>query len=107
MIFFVDIMIRKSEWQQVIDQNPLVLIDCFATWCGPCKVISPVFDKLSEEATKVKFISVDVDELPDVAQELGVRAMPTFFAFKDGKPLESVLGANPPALQQLVQKVQQ
>jgi len=95
----------KAEWQQTIDSNPVVFVDCYATWCGPCKVISPIFDKLSEEHTNAKFIKVDVDKLPDVAQELGVRAMPTFFAFKDGKPAGDMMGANPPALQQLIAKV--
>lgn len=72
-----------------------VVVDFFATWCGPCKAIAPTVGKLSETYSNVKFLQVDVDKLGSVAQELQVRAMPTFVLFKDGKPLEKrVVGGN-------------
>jgi thioredoxin 1 len=83
-----------------------MVIDCFATWCGPCKVIAPEVVKLSKEYPSTRFYKVDVDEVPDVAQELGVRAMPTFVIFKDGKKVDEVVGANKPALQAAVAKNQ-
>ena len=67
-------------------------------------MISPVFEKLSNQNPGAVFIKVDVDEVPDVAQELGVRAMPTFFAFKNGEKINEMLGANPPGLEQLISK---
>ncbi|KIW11963.1 thioredoxin [Exophiala spinifera] len=83
----------------------LVVVDCFATWCGPCKVIAPEVVKFSESPEfkdKVAFYKIDVDEVPDVAQELGVRAMPTFMLFKNGEKVGEVVGANKRALEQAI-----
>lgn len=82
----------------------LVVLDCFVTWCGPCKAIAPTLVKFSEQYSNVKFYKVDVDESPDVAQELGVRAMPTFYFFKDGEKVGEVVGANPQAIKSTIEK---
>jgi len=77
--------------------DKIVIIDFFATWCGPCKVIAPVIAKMSSEepySEKCTFYKIDVDEAPDVAQELGIRAMPTFGIFKNGEKVDEVVGAN-------------
>lgn len=72
-----------------------MVVDFFATWCGPCKAVAPVVGKLSETYTNVKFLQVDVDKVGSVAQELQVRAMPTFVLFKDGKLQDKrVVGGN-------------
>ena len=81
-----------------------MIIDCFATWCGPCKAIAPKVVELSNHYKNARFYKLDVDELPDVAHELGVRAMPTIFAFKEGEEVGKVVGANTPALESLVKK---
>ena len=81
----------------------VAVIDCFATWCGPCKVIAPQIVQYAKEFPNAKFYKVDVDEVPDIAQELGVRAMPTFKIFKDGEIVGDVVGANPPAIKAAVQ----
>jgi len=78
--------------------SKLVVVDFFATWCGPCKVISPKVDQMSKEHEDVDFYKVDVDELNDVAAEQGIRAMPTFLFFKDGEKVEEVVGANHKAI---------
>jgi thioredoxin 1 len=90
-----------QEFQEAISQENLTVIDCYATWCGPCKVISPVLDRLSEspDFAKVGFFKFDVDALPNLAQENGIRAMPTFLYFKNGEKIKEVVGANPPALE--------
>jgi thioredoxin len=85
--------------------NPLLIVDFYATWCGPCKVISPVFDKLAkphESSTSITFAQVDVDKAKDVAQTCGITAMPTFQFFKQGKKVDEVKGAD---VQQLTTKI--
>ena len=81
-----------------------MIVDAFATWCGPCKMIAPKVVEYSKKYTDARFYKVDVDEVPDVAQELGIRAMPTFKLFKDGEDFETVMGANPVALEAAVAK---
>jgi len=100
---------KASFGQSVISADPqrLVVLDCFATWCGPCKVIAPEVVKFSESEEykdKVLFYKVDVDEVPDVAQELGIRAMPTFVLFKNGEKVGEVVGANKMALEAAIRK---
>ena len=75
-----------------------------ATWCGPCKVIAPRIVEMSAAFPSARFYKLDVDEVPDVAQELGVRAMPTFMVFRNREKVGEVVGANQKALEALVQK---
>lgn len=84
----------------------LVLVDCFATWCGPCKAIAPKIAAMSNQETykNVAFYKLDVDELPDVAQDLQIRAMPTFLLFKDGVKVEEIVGANEVAIRRAIDK---
>ncbi|ODA77873.1 hypothetical protein RJ55_06476 [Drechmeria coniospora] len=98
----------SDEFQKAVSNNPNVIVDCFAAWCGPCKTIAPILSKYSDQAEfkdRVHFVKFDVDEVPAVTQALGVRAMPTFFFFKDGKRVDEVVGANPPALLAALQKL--
>jgi thioredoxin 1 len=100
----------KSSFETSVvkgSEGRLVVLDCFATWCGPCKVIAPELVKLSESdefKNKVDFYKIDVDEVPDVAQELGVRAMPTFMLFKNGEKVDEVVGADKRALHAAIAK---
>lgn len=76
------------------------MIDFWATWCGPCKMISPIFERIaSTVGDKVQFAKVDVDEQEQISQECGIKAMPTFIFFKNGEKVESVVGADPSKLQ--------
>ncbi|GAB7350660.1 hypothetical protein MBLNU459_g1225t1 [Dothideomycetes sp. NU459] len=86
------------------EKDSLMVLDCFATWCGPCKVIAPQVVKFSDTYTNVRFYKLDVDEVPEVAQELGIRAMPTFILFKNGEKVKEVVGANPKALETAIQQ---
>ncbi|KAL5341663.1 thioredoxin [Aspergillus crustosus] len=90
----------KAEFdEKITNAKGAVVLDCFATWCGPCKAIAPKVEQFAEQYPDALFYQIDVDELSDVAAELGVRAMPTFMLFKDGEKVGDVVGANPPALE--------
>ncbi|KAK1988851.1 thioredoxin [Colletotrichum cereale] len=97
---------NKAEFDTVLKEHDFVIVDAFATWCGPCKAIAPILVNLSNEEknSKLHFIKIDVDEVPDVSQELGIRAMPTFLLFKKGEKDGEVVGANPPALKAAIEK---
>ncbi|KAI4107686.1 MAG: hypothetical protein LQ339_002592 [Xanthoria mediterranea] len=84
----------KSDYDTALSDPSLMIIDCMATWCAPCKTIAPEIVKLSNAHTAARFYKLDIDEVPDVAEELGVRAMPTFILFKDGKQVAEVVGAH-------------
>ncbi|XP_075228747.1 thioredoxin-2-like isoform X2 [Lycorma delicatula] len=74
--------------------NNLVVIDFFAKWCGPCKMISPKIEELAKEYPDVVFLKVDVDECEDISSEYEISSMPTFIFIKNGNKLESFSGAN-------------
>jgi len=85
----------------------LVVVDFFATWCGPCKMIAPKVQVMSEKTyTNVVFLKVDVDENEEIATEYKVSAMPTFMFFKNGKKIDEFAGANENKLNELIQKHQ-
>ncbi|MCJ1342125.1 Cytoplasmic thioredoxin isoenzyme 2 [Peltigera leucophlebia] len=92
----------REQYEDAIKQPGFAVIDAFATWCGPCKVIAPEIVKLSDEHTGARFYKIDVDEHPEIAAELEVRAMPTFIFFKDGQKIQQVVGANKPAIEAIV-----
>ena len=93
-----------SEFKSASADSGIMVLDCFATWCGPCKAIAPHVVTLSGQYPGVRFYKVDVDEVPDLAQELGVRAMPTFLIFKNGEKVGEVVGANKKALEAAIKK---
>jgi thioredoxin 1 len=95
---------NKADFDAALKEQGLMVLDCFATWCGPCKVIAPQVVKFSDIYPTARFYKLDVDNLPDVAQELGIRAMPTFLLFKDGEKVGEVVGANPTALEGAIKK---
>lgn len=96
----VQVISSQGEFDEALKHDGLVVVDFFATWCGPCKMIAPLLDKFSAEYTSAKFIKVDVDELGPIAQEYEVSSMPTVIFIKEGKVLGKVIGANPAALKQ-------
>jgi len=96
-----------KQFKVLLDSNKLFVVDFWATWCGPCRVISPVFERLAEQKEhneKMDFYSVDVDQHSDIAKEVGIRAMPTFIVFKDGKQLDELRGALSPELEALIMR---
>lgn len=90
--------------QEVINSDKPVLIDFWAVWCGPCKIIAPIVEELSAEYEgKAKIGKLDVDENQQVSIKYGVRSIPTLLIFKDGKVKDTIIGAVPKA--QIVQKL--
>lgn len=88
--------------QFVANAEKVSVIDFYATWCGPCKALEPIFAMLSERVPEVQFGRVDVDQVQDAAAEYEVTAMPTCMFFKNGEKLDTIIGANPPKLVSLI-----
>ena len=85
--------------EEVTKSSTPVVVDFWADWCGPCKMIAPIVEDLAEEmGGKVKFAKVDVDSNPQVAMQFSIRSIPTLLIFKDGKPVGQVVGALPKAV---------
>ena len=86
----------KTFGSEVLQSNLPVLVDFWATWCGPCKSIGPIIDELAKEYTgRVKMAKLNVDENPATPSQYGVRGIPTLILFKGGKILEQIVGAVP------------
>jgi thioredoxin 1 len=88
----------------VLDAELPVLVDFWAPWCGPCRVVAPVLEQLDDEMSgRLKIVKVNIDENQQVAGALGVRSIPTLVLFKDGKAVEGAIGAlSKPEVERLV-----
>ena len=89
--------VSDADFQQQVSANgKAVLVDFWAEWCGPCKVMEPVLDELSTEmAEKLVVAKLNVDENPEVTQQFQVMSIPTMILFKDGQPVDQLVGAMP------------
>lgn len=97
----------RPQFYTLLDSTPYLAIQAHATWCGPCKAISPVYTKLADaHHVPEAFVLAhfDIDAVPDLAQELGISTVPAFFFFEDGNKDDSMRGADPKKLERLVEE---
>ncbi len=86
-------MITMENFTQEIENAAgLVLLDFYAVWCGPCKMLAPVLDELAEDIPSLKIVKSDVDNAPDLAGKFGIQSIPTVLLFKDGKQVDGFIG---------------
>lgn len=86
-----------EEFNQEV-RNGVVLVDFYATWCGPCKMLAPILEEISDElADKISVVKVDVDEQEQLARDFNISSIPTLIVFKNGKPVSQSLGFQPKA----------
>lgn len=90
--------LTKSEFDQAVGvSNELVVVDFFATWCGPCKMLSPLVERMADQHTDVHFYKVDIDEENDLAARYQVMSVPTLIYLKNGEILSKSVGLVSPA----------
>lgn len=88
------VLLTDSNFNQEVDKYPLLVVDFWAPWCGPCRMVTPVIEQLAKElAGKVVFGKVNVDENPRIASAFGIQSIPTITIFKNGKAIDGFVGA--------------
>ncbi len=87
--------VTDATFDQFVKEHPKVVVDCWAAWCAPCRMLSPVIDALAEEKTDISFAKLDVDHNRVIPMRYGIMSIPTLLYFKDGVLVDKTLGALP------------
>ena len=100
------IVVTDASFKDTVEKNHAVVIDCWAPWCGPCRMMSPVVDEMARDNSgKILFGKLNVDENPDVTCEYNIMSIPTLLVFKDGKLVDRIVGAMPrPMLEERINR---
>ena len=93
-----------SELESALEKNNVVVVDYWATWCGPCKRIAPFYKELDEKLENVCFLKVDIDEAEDLATSQEIQCMPTFHIYKNKERVGLIKGANKDLLEETIKK---
>ena len=92
------ININNNNFQgEVMHSEKLVLLDFWASWCGPCRMVSPIVDEIAAERSDIKVCKINVDEQPELAARFGVMSIPTLVVMRNGKVINQAVGARPKA----------
>ena len=90
------INIKKNSFQnEVLNSEMPVLLDFWAPWCGPCRMVSPIVDEIAAERSDIKVCKINVDEQPELASQFGIMSIPTLVVMKGGKVVNQMVGARP------------
>lgn len=90
----IPIVLTDNNFKESLNKYPLLVVDFWAPWCGPCRMVSPIIDQLSAElAGKVVFGKLNVDENPAISNSLGIQSIPTLIIFKNGTAIDGLIGA--------------
>jgi thioredoxin 1 len=90
------IVVSDRNFEQTIKSYPVVVVDCWAAWCAPCRAVAPVVDELARQYSgKIVFGKLNVDENPETAQRFGIMAIPTLLVMKNAKEVDRIVGALP------------
>ena len=89
--------LTKNDFDQAVNAgDDLVVVDFFATWCGPCKMLAPAVERAADKHPEIHFYKVDIDEEPDLARRFGVMSIPTGVFLKNGQEFDRKVGVMPP-----------
>lgn len=91
----VTMISSMEQYDQILKESAAVFADFYADWCGPCKMVGPVVEKISSETDGVHFVKVNVDQFPQIAQRYGIMSIPTLIVFKNGVVVEQTVGFQP------------